>query len=212
MVHRTPFFLPLLYSSLTWRVATQKKELFLTFDDGPVSGPTEFVLEALKKFNAKATFFCIGENIQKNGLVFQEIIHNGHAVGNHTHNHLNGWRTKTDYYIENVKLCQHQIENHIPMGSSALTNALFRPPYGQISRKQITSLSAFNIIMWDVLSIDYNKNLSAQKCLANTIAATRPGSIIVFHDSYKAEKNLTYALPRFLDHFSSLGFAFNSIT
>jgi peptidoglycan/xylan/chitin deacetylase (PgdA/CDA1 family) len=212
MVHRTPFFLPLLYSSLTWRVATQKKELFLTFDDGPVSGPTEFVLEALQKFNAKATFFCIGENIQKHGLVFKQIIDNGHAVGNHTHNHLNGWRTKTLDYIENVKLCQHQIENYIPMGSSGLRNMLFRPPYGQISRRQITSLSAFTIIMWDVLSIDYNKNLSAQKCLANTIAATRPGSIIVFHDSYKAEKNLTYALPRLLDHFSSLGFAFNSIT
>lgn len=210
MVHRTPFLLPLLYAKLTWRVATQKKELYLTFDDGPVSGPTEFVLEALEKFNAKATFFCIGENIHKHGSVFQKIVRNGHAVGNHTYNHLNGWKTKTVDYIENVKLCQHEIVDHIPGGLKG--KSLFRPPYGRISRGQITSLSAFSIIMWDVLSIDYNKNLSPQRCLKNTVAATRPGSIIVFHDSYKAEKNLTYALPRFLDHFLSLGFTFNPIT
>lgn len=213
MVHRTPFFLPLLYPSLTWSIPAAEKELFLTFDDGPVSGPTEFVLDTLQKFNAKATFFCIGDNIRKYPDVFKKVIAQEHTVGNHTFNHLNGWKTKTDYYVDNIRQCNTEIQEHL--SSLAIEHPapfVFRPPYGRITRNQINTLLDTKIIMWDVLSVDYNNRLSSEKCLRNTIQATRSGSIIVFHDSYKAEKNLTFALPRFVEHFTSLGFEFKAIS
>lgn len=209
MVHRTPSLLPFLYPSLTWRMPTDDKALYLTFDDGPVPGPTEFVLETLHKFNVKATFFCIGENIRKHPEIFKMILNHGQTIGNHTFNHLNGWGTRNDRYLENISLCKSQIDNHVPAGYNH--KLLFRPPYGRITRNQIRSLPMYQIIMWDVLSIDYNKNLQSEKCLKNSVAATRPGSIIVFHDSYKAEKNLTYALPRFIEHFLTQGFSFSGI-
>ena len=209
MVHRTPSILPFFYPSLTWRMPADNKTLYLTFDDGPVPGPTEFVLETLQKFNIKATFFCIGENIRKHPELFKMILNHGQTIGNHTFNHLNGWRTDRNSYLENVRLCKAEMENHFLSGSE--NKPLFRPPYGRITRNQIKSLSAYQIIMWDVLSIDYNKNLRSEKCLKNSVAVTRPGSIIVFHDSYKAEKNLTYVLPRFIEHFLTQGFTFSGI-
>jgi len=209
MVHRTPFFLPWFYPSLIWRMPSQNNELYLTFDDGPVAGPTEFVLETLQKFGAKATFFCIGENIRKHGAVFKQISSQGHAIGNHTYNHLNGWRTKTQDYHENTKLCEEEIAALAPNGVSS--SSLFRPPYGRISHDQIKALSDYHIIMWDVLSVDYNKSLLPEKCLKNTIGATRSGSIVVFHDSFKAEKNLVFALPRYLEYFADRGFTFKSL-
>ncbi len=212
MIHRTPFFLPLLYPSLVWRVPTTEKELYLTFDDGPVSGPTEFVLETLANFNAKATFFCVGENIQKYPLVFKKMIQDGHAIGNHTFNHLNGWRTDTNTYIKNTKQCNEVITEHSSVGETTSQSVpMFRPPFGRITRHQISAMHNFRIIMWDVLSVDYNSRLSVEKCLKNTVQATRRGSIIVFHDSFKAERNLTYTLPRFVEHFSSLGFVFKAL-
>lgn len=212
MIHRTPFFLPLMYPTLTWKIPTTKKELFLTFDDGPVPGPTEFVLDTLKKFQAKATFFCIGDNIKKHPDVFRRIIANGHAVGNHTLNHLNGWKTRTDIYLDNFQQCNREIQSaSVGLVAGGSTTSMFRPPYGRITRSQIAALSAFRIIMWDVLSVDYNSRLTADKCLRNSIHATRSGSIIVFHDSYKAERNLTSVLPKFIEHFSSLGFEFKSL-
>ena len=207
MIHRTPFFLPWLYPSLIWRMPTTEKELYLTFDDGPVPGPTEFVLHTLARFSAKATFFCIGDNIRKHPDVFHKIIEDGHAVGNHTFNHLNGWGTKQDSYINNTKLCDEEIQKNATQHAVKL----FRPPYGRILRKQIQALNEYKIIMWDVLSVDYNKRLSPISCLNNSIKATREGSIIVFHDSYKAEKNMAYTLPRFIEHFTELGFVFKAI-
>lgn len=209
MFHRTPPLLPFLYPSLIWRMPTDEKTLYLTFDDGPVPGPTEFVLETLQKFDIKATFFCIGENIRKYPQIFKRVVDHGQTIGNHTFNHLNGWRTHNDSYFENIRLCKAEIENHFAAGYK--NTPLFRPPYGRITRNQIKSLAAYKIIMWDVLSIDYNKNLQSEKCLKNSVAATRPGSIIVFHDSYKAEKNLTYTLPRFVEHFLTQGFTFKGI-
>ena len=209
MIHRTPFFLPLLYPSLIWKMPSERKELYLTFDDGPVTGPTEFALETLRKFDARATFFCIGENISRHRHVFNQIIDHGHSIGNHTFNHLNGWKTKNLEYHENVKRCENEIVAQQPTDRSSLK--LFRPPYGRISREQIKTLYDYKIIMWDVLSVDYNKNLLPEKCLKNTIDATRPGSIIVFHDSFKAEKNLVFALPRFIEYFLERGFTFNSL-
>jgi peptidoglycan-N-acetylglucosamine deacetylase len=209
MVHRTPFFLPWFYPSLLWRMPSQSKELYLTFDDGPVAGPTEFVLETLQKFGAHATFFCIGENIRKHGAVFKQIVGHGHAIGNHTYNHLNGWQTKKHDYHKNIKRCEAEIVAQAP--GEALSSRLFRPPYGRISRDQIEALSDYHIVMWDVLSVDYNKNLRAEKCLKNTIDATRSGSIVLFHDSFKAEKNLVFALPRYLEYFADRGFTFKSL-
>ncbi len=209
MVHRTPFILPMLYPSLTWRIPSNGKQLFLTFDDGPVPGPTEFVLDTLGRFNIKATFFCIGDNIKKHPDIFNAIIGAGHKVGNHTHNHLNGWKTARTSYIKNVEDCNKQIAEHLPIDST--DTRIFRPPYGRITRGQIKSLTNFSIIMWDVLAIDYNDRLSTTRCLKNTVNATRTGSITVFHDSYKAQKNLTFALPRYIEHFLGLGFEFKVV-
>jgi peptidoglycan/xylan/chitin deacetylase (PgdA/CDA1 family) len=211
MIHRTPFFLPWLYRSLLWRIPTENNELYLTFDDGPVPGPTEFVLDTLKGFDAKATFFCIGENIRKHPSVFKKIVEANHAVGNHTYNHLNGWKTNAVEYQRNVLLCQDEIQKFKPSANNATTPAIFRPPYGRITRDQVRRLSENKIVMWDVLSVDYNKNITPEKCLKNTIQASRKGSIVVFHDSYKAERNLNFVLPRLMDHFFSQGWSFKSI-
>lgn len=205
--HRTPFFLPLLYPSLTWRLPSSSNELYLTFDDGPVSGPTDFVLDELKKFSIIATFFCIGDNIRKYPDVFSKIAEGGHTIGNHTYNHLNGWRTSSQEYIDNIEKFEQQLSI-----ADCKQSTVFRPPYGKITRSQIKRLAHYKIIMWDVLSQDYNKNLSPEKCLRNTIKATRPGSIIVFHDSFKAERNLRFALPRFISHFHDKGYTFKAIT
>jgi peptidoglycan/xylan/chitin deacetylase (PgdA/CDA1 family) len=202
--HRTPSFLPHLFpSSLAWRFPDAQRELYLTFDDGPVPGPTDFVIDTLRKFNCDATFFCIGDNIKKNPQVFSRIKENGFAIGNHTFNHLNGWKNPNDRYLANIRQCDEYIGD--------TNNNLFRPPYGRITWSQIRGLPDKKIIMWDVLSLDYEKRLRPEKCFTNSISATRRGSIIVFHDSFKAEKNMMYALPRFIEHFLEQGFVFRRI-
>ena len=203
-----------MYPRLTWRVPTQAKELYLTFDDGPVPGPTEFVLEHLFKVHARATFFCIGSNVNKHPDVFKRILEHGHGVGNHTFNHLSGWKTKGESYVDDVNLCTEEINKHFvsPGNQQPATDSpLFRPPYGRITRSQVRALGKFRIVMWDVLTNDYARNLSPESCLRGSIAAVRPGSIVVFHDSFKAERNMMYALPRFLDHFGSLGYTFKPL-
>ncbi len=207
MIHRTPFFLPWFYPTLVWRQSVQAKELYLTFDDGPVPGPTEFVLDTLDLFGVKATFFCIGENIGKHPEIFKKIVANGHTVANHTFNHINGWKNSADCYRSNVELCRSEIVKY----SSEHTGRIFRPPYGRITRKQIEALRDYKVIMWDVLSVDYNKNVKPQACLSNTIKTVRPGSIIVFHDSYKAEKNMSFTLPRLIEHCIESGYIFKTI-
>lgn len=208
---QTPFFLPWLFPDLVWRIPTKEKRIFLTFDDGPVPGPTEFVLATLKKFDARATFFCIGDNVQKHPAVFTKIIESGHSIGNHTFNHLKGWNYSTKDYLANIELCADQIvSGHKPL--SSVNSRLFRPPYGRITRNQIRSLKeSYKIIMWDVLTHDYSQSMSPERCLNGSIKATRPGSIVVFHDSLKAEANLTHTLPRYLDHFSNQGFVFSAL-
>jgi peptidoglycan/xylan/chitin deacetylase (PgdA/CDA1 family) len=199
---RTPAFLPWIYPSLRWRIPTNEKIIYLTFDDGPVPGPTEFVLQTLKLADVKATFFCIGENVRKYPEIFQRLLTEGHQIGNHTFNHLKGWSTRSDLYVENVKLCQKEL---LVKNTSSL---LFRPPYGRITTKQINLLSNYQIIMWDVLTHDYNKNISEEKCLTQSRKATRPGSIVVFHDSVKAEKNMKYVLPRYINYCLDSGYSF----
>lgn len=210
MIHRTPFFLPLFYPKhLEWRIPVDANELFLTFDDGPVPGPTEFVLDTLETFGAKATFFCIGDNVRKHPDVFQRIIEAGHRVGNHTYNHLNGWRTSDEEYAANTMKCSEILMSSLP--GKMEQPALFRPPYGRISRSQIRLLKQFRIIMWDVLTRDYDANLAEETCLKKSVRATRPGSIVVFHDSYKAEKNLQWVLPRYLEALLSKGYTFRAL-
>ena len=209
MIYQAPFFLRWLYPNLIWRIATEKKELYLTFDDGPIPGPTDFVLKTLAEYKVKATFFCIGDNVRKHPDIFKKIAQQGHAIGNHTFNHVKGWRTPLDQYVENVKQCDAEFRSS---EFGVRTSNLFRPPYGRITRSQIKALSDYKIIMWDVLTHDYDKANSPESFLRNSILVIQPGSIIVFHDSLKAERNMSYTLPRFMDHFLEQGYSFKTLT
>lgn len=209
-LHRTPYWLSALYPSFTWHKSRKEKTLFLTFDDGPIPGVTEFVLEQLAHHKALATFFCVGDNIAKHPDVFSKVIAQGHSIGNHTHNHLNGWKEEDGSYYENILLCQKAIEKHAVF--SDRNRDLIRPPYGKIKRSQARLIKdKFEVVMWDVLSGDFDSNLHPEVCLKKTIGATKNGSIIIFHDSIKSEKNLSYVLPRFLSHFIEKGYVFQSL-
>lgn len=207
-IFRTPFFLPWIYPTLTWQVPATRPTLYLTFDDGPINGVTEFVLETLRRFQVKATFFCIGDNIRKHPSVFKKVLAEGHAVGNHTFHHVNGWKTSLEEYVAEVEACADIMR---AQGIVQTSPMLFRPPYGKITKAQISAIKAYNIVMWDVLSYDFDKTLPKERCLAHTIRACRSGSVIVFHDSFKAENNLVYVLPRLIDHFLMTGFSFDTI-
>jgi peptidoglycan/xylan/chitin deacetylase (PgdA/CDA1 family) len=199
-----------IFSKYTWRFSISKKEIYLTFDDGPTPEITTFVLNELKKHNAKATFFCIGKNISTHPEIFKQIIKEDHSVGNHTQNHLNGWKTKTQDYIKNTSEVQRtlQLSNF-----KTLKLNLFRPPYGKIKQKQAKYLlsKGYKIIMWSVLSGDFDTNLSKEKCLQNVLKNTSNGSIVVFHDSVKAAEKIKYVLPKVLEYFSKRGFEFKAI-
>ena len=195
------------YKNYTWRFKTIKKEIYLTFDDGPTTEVTQFVLDTLKEHQAKATFFCIGKNIEKHPELFKKIIKEGHAIGNHTQHHLNGWKTSLDNYINDIETCQNTI-NQFTKNSK-----LFRPAYGRIKKSQAKSLinKGYQIIMWSVLSGDFDTHLSKEKCLDNVVKNTKNGDIIVFHDSEKAFEKLQYLLPLILKYFSEKGFEFMGI-
>lgn len=197
------------FRNYIWDIPNVENKIYLTFDDGPIPEITEWVLEELKKINAKATFFCIGNNIEKHPTIFTKLTNEGHSIGNHTFNHLNGWKTSTEKYLENAKRCEVSISNL----QSANCN-LFRPPYGKIKPSQSKKIrkSGYKIIMWDVLSGDYDSSISPQKCLENVLENVRSGSIIVFHDSIKAFPNLEYTLPRVLENLSKKGFVFDAIS
>lgn len=207
---KTPILVKKMFPNYIWDVATTKKIIYLTFDDGPTPEITNWTLDVLKQFHAKATFFCIGHNIEKYPDIFQKTLNDGHAIGNHTHNHIKGWRTRSKDYLNNIAKAQKVIDKQIQKSNS--TN-LFRPPYGQITPKQGKKLIdlGFNIIMWDVLSFDWEVSLDKKTCLNNVLTKATPGSIIVFHDSLKASKNMQYALPKVLDHFSNEGYSFKTL-
>ncbi|MGV9003069.1 polysaccharide deacetylase family protein [Flavobacterium sp.] len=198
----------LLFPKYIWTIKTSEKKVFLTFDDGPTPEITHWVLEQLKEYNFKATFFCIGDNIQKHPSAFDQILSNQHSIGNHTFNHLNGWKTNTQTYIDNVSLCQAQMANHQSVGST-----LFRPPYGKIKPSQARRLRnlGFKIIMWDIISYDFDNSISKEECLENVLKNIENGSIIVFHDSHKAWKNIEYALPMTLKFLKEKGFSCEKI-
>jgi peptidoglycan/xylan/chitin deacetylase (PgdA/CDA1 family) len=197
---KTPFWLRAIYSNCTWKIPTKDKVIYLTFDDGPDPEATAFVLANLKKYNAKATFFCIGNNVLKHPNIYESVLKDGHRVGNHTYDHLNGWQTENLLYIENIKDAKNMIESN-----------LFRPPYGRIKKSQIKLLKQSDslpnqIIMWDVLSGDFDQKIDGETCARNVIKNTIPGSIIVFHDSQKAWDRMSVALPIVLEYFSNLGY------
>ncbi|MCU0324903.1 MAG: polysaccharide deacetylase family protein [Spirosomaceae bacterium] len=200
------------YSDFVWR-KSEKNTIYLTFDDGPIPEITEFVLETLQRFDAKATFFCIGDNIQKNDWVFDKIIEQKHSVGNHTFNHLKGWETDDDLYLENTQKCQLVLEKQdTRVKKQEAQKLLFRPPYGRIKKSQAkVLLPDYQIVMWDVLSGDFSMDISPEKCLRKTIQYTEGGSIVVFHDSIKASKNMMFALPKFLEHFAEKGYQFKGL-
>jgi len=222
---KTPLVVKKMFPNYIWDLATNEKTIYLSFDDGPTPEITDWVLEILNQFNAKATFFCIGNNIEKHPDIFQNILTQGHIIGNHTHNHLKGWKTKTNDYLENVSKAQEEINNQIKITKKAETETssivhqtnliknLFRPPYGRIKPKQANKLMqlGYQIVMWDVLSFDWDKDVTKEKCFENVIENTVNGSIIVFHDSLKASKNMRFVLPKILDYYSKLGFAFKSL-
>ena len=202
--------LKLVFPKYIWELPNSEKKIYLTFDDGPIPEVTEWVLELLKKENIKATFFCIGENIQKHPEVFKKIILDEHSIGNHTFNHLNGWKTSTEKYLECVELCNSVLEEYT---ISNFQSKLFRPPYGKIKNNQANELLKldYKIIMWNVLSYDFDNSLGTEKCLKNTLKNISNGSIIVFHDSIKAHRNLQFVLPKLIQQLKEKGFVFDKI-
>lgn len=198
---RPPALIKPLIKELIWRVPRNDRTVYLTFDDGPTNGVTSWVLDTLAEHEAKATFFCVGRNVAESPDLFDRIKREGHAIGNHTWAHEDGWTTPSFTYRRSVLQCQ------------ALTGtSLFRPPYGRVGRKLARCMSArFQLVMWDVLSGDFDASITGEQCERNVVKASSPGAIIVFHDSVKAEPRLRFALPRILDHFSREGFAMQAL-
>jgi peptidoglycan/xylan/chitin deacetylase (PgdA/CDA1 family) len=201
---KTPWIFRKLYPDCLWNVKATDNTLYLTFDDGPNPQVTPFVLDQLSKYNAKATFFCIGKNVKEHFDVYRKIISEGHKVGNHTYNHINGWKTSDKKYLEEVRLAAKIIDTNI-----------FRPPYGRITKFQIKALQGegfqLKTVMWDVLSGDFDKKVSKQNCYQIVVKNAKPGSIIVFHDSLKAFTSLEYALPRILRLYQEKNYQFKII-
>jgi len=225
---KTPwFFKKIIYPSLMWEKPTDEKVLYLTFDDGPHQTATPFVLDQLKQYNAKATFFCIGKNVLQQQNLYRRMLDEGHKVGNHTFNHLNGWKTNYKTYLNNILAAAKYIDSN-----------LFRPPYGRITKLQARLLqkavdeklinvnkknnkensssftihhSPFTIVMWTILSGDFDEKISPERCLQNVIPYSKPGDIIVFHESKKTWERMSFALPKVLEHFSKQGFSFRTL-
>jgi peptidoglycan-N-acetylglucosamine deacetylase len=208
-IHKTNFLMRAMYPDFLWRVKTDERVIYLTFDDGPIPDITEFVLEELNKYQAKASFFCIGGNIEKYLDIFQQVVNQGHTVGNHTFNHLKGWYTKDEVYLDNFRKCEYLINSEQRTQNK---EPKFRPPYGRIKRSQAKEIiKTHEIVMWDVLTGDYDQSISKETVLKKSLQHSEAGSIVLFHDSIKASKNLIYTLPRFLDHFSEQGFSFQKL-
>ena len=190
----------ILPSYYLWNVENKNNEIYLTFDDGPTLELTEKILEILSKKNVLATFFLVGNNVDKHPKLYDLIIENGHSIGNHTHNHLKGWKTPTNLYVQNVVKASRIIDSN-----------LFRPPYGKMTLRQGHRLkSQFKIIMWSLLTKDYDNSISPEYCLSRA-KKVKSGDIIVFHDNVKASKNMLYALPLFIDFALEKGFVFKKL-
>lgn len=198
---KTPFWLRKIYPQLIWHKCRENKFIYLTFDDGPVPDVTPNILNILKTYNIQATFFCVGENIKKHPEVFEQVLQDGHVIGNHTYHHLKGWQHAVHAYIKDVDQCNEFTQS-----------TLFRPPYGRGTRAQYKALKKeYSIIMWDIMSGDFDVNISPDQCLNNVIKHTRNGSIVVFHDNIKAVPRVLYALPRAIEYWINEGYSFKTL-
>ena len=227
---KTPGIVQSIFRKYKWRFHSDKKsehgqdkEIYLTFDDGPTPEITPWVLQKLSEYKAKATFFCIGENVKKHPEIFQKIITDNHSIGNHTNDHLNGWKTSKRDYLDNIEKAEKRLRFAVSgltssvykqkANKSQLSTNLFRPPYGRISPNCVNQIlrKGYKIIMWDVLSGDFDLSLSKENCLQNVLKNANHGSIVVLHDSEKSFKNLEYVLPRTLEYFTEKGYVFKAI-
>jgi peptidoglycan-N-acetylglucosamine deacetylase len=203
---KTPWIVKKVFPSYIWNMPVCKKDIYLTFDDGPHPEITLFVLEELEKYNAKASFFCVGNNVELYPNIYRQIIEKGHSVGNHSYSHPNGWETPAEKYLEDVRAASGFIETN-----------LFRPPYGRIKNKQAQGLKkamnrgSVKLIMWDVLSLDFDTSFSPTECLNNVMKNTSNGSIVVFHDSEKAFRNLKYSFPEAIKQLAGEGYHFKNL-
>lgn len=197
-----------LFRGYVWDVPNEDNTIYLTFDDGPTPRVTEWVLEVLREHDIKATFFCIGNNIEKHPDIFQKVVDEDHTIANHTFNHLNAWKTGNTQYFENIAACEKSIE-----GRTGSKPTLMRPPYGKIKAVQAKWVreQGYKIVMWDVLSADFDVTITPEKCLQNVIKNTVSGSVIIFHDSVKAYQNLQYALPKAIANLKERGFRFGKL-
>lgn len=198
---KTPKIIQALRPAFMWRLPSEEPVVHLTFDDGPIPEVTPWVLDLLAQYQAKATFFCVGDNVRKHAAIYQRLLDEGHSTGNHTFHHLNGWQTADRTYYRDIRQCAEVV--HSP---------LFRPPYGRLLPRQRAYLERrYRIVMWDVLSGDFDTSLSPEDCLRNVLDNVEPGSIVVFHDSLKAEPRLRYVLPRVMEYFKERGWRFEGI-
>lgn len=198
---KTPLWLQAVFPQRIWRKPTDQKVVYLTFDDGPIPEVTPWVLEQLKTHQALATFFCVGDNVRKHPDIYRKVCTGGHQVGNHSFHHLNGWKTPTEVYLNDVSACAKFVDSN-----------LFRPPYGKLKPAQAKALLPdYDLIMWDVLSGDFDESLSPETCLDHVLNNVRPGSIIVFHDSQKAWHRLWYVLPKVLQKLTEDGYRFERL-
>lgn len=194
---RVPTWMRMCFPNRIWQMNVQEKVLFISFDDGPHEIVTPQVLDMLSKHGAKATFFCLGKNVLQHPMIFERIIAEGHAVGNHSYHHLNGWKTQDEKYLEDVVAA-----------AGCIPSNLFRPPYGRLKSRQAQRLQAvgFQVVMWTLLSADYNKKISKEECAMRVVKNIHPGAIILFHDSEKAAKNMLYALEVLLKNATEQGY------
>ncbi|HEX2394654.1 MAG TPA: polysaccharide deacetylase family protein [Bacteroidales bacterium] len=198
---RTPGFIKWIYPGIMWDIRDVKPSVYLSFDDGPTPVVTDSVLTELNRFNSHATFFCIGRNVERHPDIYERIVRAGHSTGNHTYSHLKGWYTPDKQYYDDIQLA-----------AQLINSSLYRPAYGMITPAQLKFLSAsYRIVLWDIMSYDFDYNTSPEQCLNNVIRHARPGSIIVFHDSLKAADKISYALPRVLEFFKNKSWACKSI-
>jgi len=198
---KTPRVLPLLFPWGEWRETVDEKVIYLTFDDGPVPEATPFVIDLLKAWNARATFFCVGANAGRHPSLLQDLLSGGHRLGNHTFDHLDGWKTSAEEYLENISRC-----------AAVVSSKLFRPPYGKINLRAIAEIRLhYRVVFWDVVSYDFDASFRPEECIAQTAQAARPGSIVVFHDSLKAFSTLKTVLPALLERWTLEGFQFKAL-
>lgn len=185
-----------------------QKKIYLTFDDGPIPELTPWVLSTLDAYDAKATFFYVGDNIRKHPELFEKALNANHSIGNHTYNHLRGWKTPSKVYLDNIEKCEAQIQTI----SGGQSRRLFRPPYGQLTFSLARSIAgSYRIVMWDYLTGDFDPSLSPEKCHHGAIQKVGAGSIVIYHENVKAGASIRFSLPLFLEHFSQLGYQFCAI-